>query len=132
MLPSLWGALLACLPPTQGILQDPDLKAWWAYCQQYPLSSDTPTTAAAAAAGGTVPMICPVSLPLTALTHSKHLVGWIKQQQQQRQGNQGSRSGGLDVSDTVQLMWHIQGLLHEAAASGTLLEGERVVHLACG
>lgn len=73
-----------------------------------------------------MPMTCPVSLPLTALTHSKHLVGWIKQQQQQ-QGDQGGRSGGLDVSDTVQLMRHIQGLLHEAAASGTLLEGERVM-----
>jgi hypothetical protein len=116
----------------QGILQDADLKAWWAYCQQYPLHADTTAAAAAAAAectgGEAVPMTHPVSIPLTALAHSKHLVNWIKQRQQQQQqeqeqGGVGASSSVLDVSDIPQLMLHIQELLHQAAAEGQLPEG---------
>lgn len=109
----------------QGILQDPDLKAWWAYCQQHPLNADAAAAAGTAGGDDAVPMTYPVSLPLTALAHSKHLVNWIKQQQQQQaaEGGAATASSALDVSDAMQLMWHIQGLLREAAAKGQLLEG---------
>jgi hypothetical protein len=105
----------------QGILQDSDLKAWWAYCQQYPLHADT-AAAAAGTGGEAVPMTYPVSIPLTALAHSKHLVNWIKQQQQQQEGV-GASVSVLDVSDVPHLMRHIQKLLREAAAAGQLPEG---------
>jgi hypothetical protein len=70
-------------------------------------------------------MTHPVSLPLTALIHSKQLLNWVKQkqQQQQQQGAAGAPGADVDPSDAVELMRYIQGVLQEAAAAGQLLEG---------
>jgi hypothetical protein len=86
----------------QGLAKDVELRAYWTYCQQYPLTHPSQqqqqqdTTAAAAAAVAAAAAAADhqagtpreVLLQLTALAHSKQLLQWLHKQhkQQQQQG----------------------------------------------
>jgi hypothetical protein len=84
----------------QGIAKDAELRAYWTYCQQYPLThpspqqqqqqqqqQNEPAAAATAAAAAEKQAGAPreVLLPLTALAHSKQLLQWLRQEHKQQQ-----------------------------------------------
>lgn len=131
----LYRVLLHCL--LQGILKDAELRAYWTYCQQYPLpdpqqqqQQHSVTSAAAAAASGDQADFTPhqVLLPLTALAHSKQLTTWLRQQQQQHHEFAESAAGSSSSSSAVDgdvpaVMRQIRALLQQQNAAGKLLPG---------
>jgi hypothetical protein len=140
----------------QGIAKDAELRAYWTYCQQYPLPHPPPQQQqqqqkqpAAAAVGTQVGAPREVLLPLTALAHSKQLLQWLRQehkQQQQQHQHQTNASDpaaaaeaaqpaaaaaasaavGFDDGDVLGFMRSIRQLLRSQAAAGKLLPGEHV------
>ncbi|KAF8064611.1 HEN1 [Scenedesmus sp. PABB004] len=166
----LWRAVearLAQAPPervvdacttNQGLLTDPELRAWWTYAQQHPVAG-----AVEAEPGAVV-------LPLTALAHSRHLARWLAQQRRQQgaqsgepraagraegQGEEGEEEGddswaaavaadadgeaeaeapasragaALADGDMLGAMRAIRALLQAQSAAGKLLAGVSLVH----
>jgi hypothetical protein len=132
----------------QGIQKDPDLRAFWTYCQQHPLlppkqqqqqqqqqqvpGGDAQAPACAGGADEPDAFQSEVVLPLTALAHSKHVNNWFKQQQQRQQQQRSIPADGTGGDSIQHDMLHdipakmrlLRNLLQRQAADGKLPPGE--------